>query len=95
MGKITEINKKANRQLKKMFEEKGITWCEMCGAHWGLSFAHRHKRLWYRPQLHLLSDFNQVLLLCIQCHNKIEYDKELTKDVFIKFRGEEVLDNPA
>lgn len=72
-----------------MFIEKGITYCEKCGSDFGLSFAHFHKRIWYRSQPEKLWDFNQVLLLCLRCHEKIEYDKELTKKIFIDLRGKE------
>lgn len=91
MGKITEANKKANAKLKKMFYEKGITTCEIrfagCMNDNFLSFAHRHKRLWYRGQLELLSDFNQVVLACASCHQEIEGNKELTERVFARLRG--------
>ena len=91
MGKITEANTKANRKLKKMFYDKGITSCELrlsgCMGGYFLSYAHRHKRLWYRGQLELLSDYNQVLLACQSCHDKIEDNKDLTESEFKRLRG--------
>lgn len=56
-----------------------------------LSFAHRHKRVWYRSCPELLSDFNQVLLLCIPCHEEIEYSTEKTESIFMLKRGEETV----
>lgn len=92
LGKIGKINIKANRKLKKLFENKNIIRCEVCGSTYMLSFAHRHKRLWYRSCPDLLSSFNQVLLLCIPCHEKIEYDREATESLFMQKRGKELLD---
>jgi hypothetical protein len=34
----------------------------------------------------LLYDFNQVLLLCLRCHEKIEYNRDATEWLFIKLR---------
>jgi hypothetical protein len=94
MGKQTEINKKANKKLKKLFGETHIRSCELqlegCTGSWGLQFAHRHKRAWYYPQPDKLVEFNQVVLSCPVCHRKIEYDKELTKRMFKKLRGTEI-----
>lgn len=82
----TLLNQRVNKELKKLFEEKGIDRCEMCGSDYLLTFAHRHKRRWYYGQENLLSDFNQVLLLCLKCHNRIEYNKELTEQIFNRKR---------
>jgi len=88
-GKQGKLNQKANKALKKTFEEAEIVYCELCGTHSWLSFAHRHKRRWYRGRSELLSDFNQVMLLCMGCHMKLESDKNLTEETFLKYRGEE------
>lgn len=82
----TRINQKTNKQLKQLFLDKGITNCERCGNDNFLSFAHKHKRRWYYDKPELLADFNQVLLLCIPCHQQIEYNKELTKKWFNELR---------
>lgn len=83
---------KERRKLKVEFEEKGITTCELrfngCWRDNALSFAHRHKRDWYktRGKEHLLGDFREVILACIPCHNKIEDDMGLTESVFNTLR---------
>jgi hypothetical protein len=81
-------------KLKKIYEDKGITNCELrfndCWVNNALSFAHRHKRRWYLGQKKLLEDFNQTILACINCHQKIEYNKELTKEVFNRLRKGEL-----
>lgn len=89
IGKIGKRNINAVRKLKQMFMDKGITQCELCGSDNYLSFAHKHKRIWYREFPELLSDFNQVLLLCVPCHERMEYDKELTNKIFAGLRGED------
>jgi hypothetical protein len=86
IGKIGKRNINAVRKLKEIFMDKGITQCELCGSTFALSFAHKHKRVWYREFPELLADFNQVLLLCVPCHEKIEYNKELTAEIFERLR---------
>lgn len=76
-------------KLKRIYEEKGITRCENCNSGSFLTFAHRHKRRWYLATESLLIDFNQTLLLCVRCHDKIEYNKEYSEEMFLRLRGEE------
>lgn len=83
----------AERQkLKQIFLDKGITSCEVrksgCWRDNALSFAHQHKRIFYkiRGNEGLLGDFNQVLLACVPCHEKIENDKEETERLFQELR---------
>lgn len=93
VGKIGKLNQSANKKLKAIFEEKGITRCEIgfnscLGSGW-LSFCHKHPREWYRSNLSLLSDFNEVLLGCINCHTELD-DRSCTteeeKDLIFKQR---------
>ena len=83
----TQLNKQANILLKKYFYDNDITRCEMCGSDQWLTFAHRKKRRHYQT-VEELSDPNEVLLLCICCHQRIEYNKELTRETFRKLRDE-------
>jgi hypothetical protein len=80
-------------KLKKLYTDKEITTCELrlpgCWIDSGLTFAHRHKRIWYKRQQERLADFDQTILACIYCHMEIEYDGELTKQLFVKLRGKE------
>ena len=97
MGKQTNLNLKANRKLKKLFEEKEINYCELdlphdCTAFMGLTNAHRHKRDWYKDKPEeLLWSFNQVAKICLPGHMMIEADSEKTADLFIRLRGEEII----
>lgn len=90
MGKRTKLNAKANRKLKEIFCKQGISLCEVrlkdCWVT-SVTFAHRHKRVWYydKPD-ELLWDLKQVILACPECHRKLEYDKELTEETFKRLR---------
>ena len=93
IGKIGKRNAQSNRILKSIYEEKGITKCEVgfigCSGGSFLSFAHKHKRHFYLSQPKLLSSFNETLLACINCHSKLEVDKDLTVSTFDRLRGPE------
>lgn len=84
IGRIGKINISANRKLKIIFS--GTKYCEIklpgCLGNWLLQFCHRHKRIWYYTKPELLSDRNQVVIGCQNCHEKIENDKKLTEEVF-------------
>lgn len=58
----------ARRKLKKEFERRGQTRCELCNAAFPLSFAHRYKRRFITTDAEIMT----VALLCIPCHQKIE-----------------------
>jgi len=90
-GKIGKINREANKTLKKLYEEMGTTVCERCGGSFGLSWHHRHKRVWYRSCPEKLSEHAQTILLCAYCHNALEYEKDATRALFNELRGEECL----
>lgn len=94
VGKRSKLNAIANKKLKRLYFDKDITFCELgfnnCTNNIYLGFAHRHKRVWYysQPDSYLWS-FNQTILCCTNCHQRIEYDSELSEKTFIKLRGEE------
>lgn len=89
---------RVRKALKEEFQEKGITTCEICRVIgkerdcWknnGLSFHHRHKRIYYDAHPELLGDFNHVVLACPVGHNAVEYDRELNRKVFKDLRNDE------
>jgi hypothetical protein len=92
-GKIGKINAKANREIDRILDAKGIMYCEVrlegCAPAWALTRAHRHKRIFYRSQPEKLWDFQQFALVCIFCHEKLEVDAELTEETFQRLRGNE------
>lgn len=93
VGKITKINIAANKKLKLIYMDNGITTCEIClpdcCINWALGFAHRKKRVEYLKNPDGLSDFNETLLACNSCHQKIEGNRKLTEEIFLKLRGNE------
>ena len=91
IGKIGRRNLNANKILKFIYTDRGITRCEICGDDFMLSWHHRHKREWYRKYPRLLCQFNQTLLLDIKCHNMLELDGNKHKKYFHELRGKEVL----
>lgn len=81
----TQMNKEALAINKAQFESKGITRCESCGTTYGLSIAHRRKRRHYRS-VKELTDWNEIILLCLREHQIIEKDPEATARLFERLR---------
>lgn len=94
MAKRDQEWQRIRRGVWEMFSRwKAITVCELrisqhCTLYYNKSFAHRHKRRWYYDKPELLGDFNQVILACTACHDMIEYDRELSDEVFRQLRDE-------
>ena len=90
IGKIGKANLEARKRIAEIAEEKGLDYCELqltgCMGRLFLAPAHRHKRSWYKGDVELLSDFNQWISACSNCHNTIEHNKDLTEGVFEKLR---------
>lgn len=84
-GRTAEWDRE-RKKLKIIYESKEITTCELrfegCTYNNYLSFAHRYKR----NDPRCTHTFNGTILACINCHNKIEYDRKLTEEVFNKLR---------
>lgn len=82
VGKKTNEWNKARIKLKKIYERKGITTCEIrlpgCWYDNALSFAHRYKRNDPRCE----HTFKRTILACVPCHDQIEYDSKLTEKMF-------------
>ena len=94
IGKIGKINIEARKKIADMCESENLNYCELnisiaCFKTAYLAPAHRHKRIWYRKCPEKLHDRKQWLIACINCHDKIEVDKKLTEEVFLKLRGKE------
>lgn len=90
-GRGTRIALEANKKLKDIYIEKGIQFCEIrlsgCLIIWPLAFCHRHRRWWYTKKPDLLSSYNQTVIGCQSCHEKIDSNKKLLEDVFLRLRG--------
>lgn len=96
----TQKNQDANSKLDLLYEKKGINYCELSlsenclkkekysyGEKLKLSYAHRHKRIWYRDKPGLLHSFNETVRACLPCHEVIEHDRKLTDKMFTLLRG--------
>ncbi len=91
IGKIGRANIEARQRIAEIAEERGMLYCELqfpflCTVNWPVAPAHRHKRAWYKGNVELLSDINQWVVACQNCHNKIENDSALTEVVFNNLR---------
>lgn len=90
IGKRGKINIEANKKLKEIYAKTNIRSCEIklegCLGEFTCAFVHRHKRSWYYRQPELLSDFNQTLWGCQNCHDKIEHNEKLTEETFKRLR---------
>jgi hypothetical protein len=67
----------ARRKLKQIFENAGITRCEVCQTDWALGFAHRKKRRHITDEKELMT----VALLCNPCHERIEYGGDMFNQI--------------
>ena len=89
MNRVKEWAKERVK-LKRIYQEKGIITCEIrlegCMGNFGLSFAHKHKRIFYYDKPGLLGSFGETLLACAFCHSAIEKDKQLTEELFKELR---------
>jgi len=87
IGKTGKANIEANKKLSEKLPKE---YCEMrlegCMGNWPLQYAHRHKRSWYKGDVELLSDVNQVIVACQACHERTEHNRELNKEMFAKLR---------
>lgn len=89
-GKIGKANQKARAIIAQMAEELGLYSCEIgfsgCMGTFGVAPAHRMKRVFYNGDVKRLSDYNEWVAACQYCHDKIEDDRELTKQTFERLR---------
>ncbi len=90
VGRVGRANIEANKILREKLGH--IEYCEMklegCLGNWLLQFAHRHKRLYYKGDVEKLSDTNEVVVACQNCHQKTEFNRELNDQVFNRLRGD-------
>lgn len=96
IGKIGLRNIEAHKTLKWIYNDYGISRCELgkllkndeCTPNNFLGFAHKEKRIFYRVKdnIPLLASFKHTVLACQSCHEIIETDKKKTSEVFAKLR---------
>lgn len=90
VGSVGEANKEARKRIARIAEEKRLNYCELnldgCTRTWPLAPAHRHKRAWYKGDIEKLSDYNEWVSACQNCHNFIEHKPIFTEELFIMLR---------
>jgi len=100
IGKIGKLNNAVVKKLRKLYGLDEIDspnkQCELLGIFPGCinkfkGFAHRHSRHWYRGKPEVLITKNQTMLLCESCHRKIDDNLDLKEQVFLRFRGKEIV----
>lgn len=79
-----QINAKANKKIKQLFQSLGIYKCELnfegCLVNWTLAPAHKEKRIWYKENgFEWLSDRSHILLACQHCHSILDDRSKTTK----------------
>lgn len=84
----TEMNRQALAINQKNLAH--INYCEAsipgCPGFCARTIAHRKKRRHYRT-VEELTDPNEVAVIGAWCHDKMEQDPELTKEVFERIRN--------
>lgn len=87
VGKIGSANIKANKILaEKLPKQHCEAQLEGCLGNWPLSWAHKHKRIWYKGDVEKLSDTNEVIVMCQNCHDMTEHNRELNDEIFQRLR---------
>ena len=90
IGKVGQNNIKARKIIAEICEARGIERCEICSGTFGLAPAHRHPREWYRKNPDGLSDYDQWLALCVECHERMDNRSKTTErqkeDIFNRLR---------
>jgi hypothetical protein len=97
VGKVGRANKTARGLIADYAKAMDLKSCEIgplglttgCTKTWPVAPAHRHKRAWYKGDAVLLASPKQWVVACQCCHDQIEFNAELTEEVFIKLRGAE------
>ena len=71
-------------------EELGLERCEVlllgCTGTFGIAPAHKHKRIWYKGSVEKLADYNEWVVDCWNCHDRMEVNKQMTLDIFERLR---------
>lgn len=95
VGKVGRANQTARALIADYAKIMDIKTCELelegCLKTWPLAPAHRHKRAWYKGDPVLLAAPKQWVVACQCCHDQIEFDAQLTEEVFVKLRGAEII----
>lgn len=86
VGKKGKETLKYKDLVKKMDLPKS---CEIklsgCLGSMYLTIAHKHKRSHYKTAEEL-ADIKEIIIACVNCHETIEHNRDLTEGIFDKLR---------
>ncbi len=90
IGKVGRANIKARQIIAEISEDLGLNFCEIrfdeCLGGSFLAPAHKEKRGFYQGDVERLSDYKEWVAACVNCHNEIEHNRELTLETFKRLR---------
>lgn len=92
LGTISLRNLEANKILKELYLEKGITQCEIkgkgCRPEFALSWHHRKRRTEYKT-VEELAEFKETVLTCGICHDEnLRPNSDKSEEMFKRLRGD-------
>lgn len=79
MGCSKDISKTNREEIKKLFKGK----CGLCGQ---ASGVHIHHIIYKSEDRSKINDFNNLILLCLECHLKVHDNKKYWQPRLIKLR---------
>lgn len=77
--KPKDISKTNREEIKKLFKGK----CGLCGQAKGV---HIHHIIYRQEDRSKINDFNNLILLCLDCHLKVHNNKKYWQPRLIKLR---------
>jgi 5-methylcytosine-specific restriction endonuclease McrA len=83
-AKPKDISKTNREEIKKLFKGK----CGLCGQ----AGVHIHHIIYKSEDRNKIDDFNNLILLCLECHQKVHSNKKYWQPRLMKLRekiGEE------
>ena len=91
LGKVGRANKEARDKIAEIARQHNLTSCEIklegCMGTFGVAPAHKHRRGWYKGDVEKLSDYNEWVVGCNYCHEKIDADQGLLEETFNRLRA--------
>lgn len=77
-AKLKDISKTNREEIKKLFKGK----CGLCGQ----AGAHIHHIVYKSEDRSKIDDFNNLILLCLECHQKVHNNKKYWQPRLMKLR---------
>jgi len=94
IGTVVKANIVARKRIAAICEERNLNYCELgfedCTRTWPLAPCHKHPRGWYMGSVERLSDFNEFIVGCQNCHAKLDSRSQTSQEesdaIFDKLR---------